>query len=269
MDQAHNLSGERVADSRHLPLDRKSVLDKCLVWVTWMNSNKKLPTRDVKRIHEAFNLLANNADQKSYTSFLRQAQAFNLLANNADQKSYTSFLRQAQAFGGKELVAILALAVGKAAFRDMRQHLKRTIPGIVAEQGWHQSDQVSKLVHSLEHPAAEKDDASIVANEEVATRSAPMEHGILPIEAQDPMHLQQLASFASESLYTAELAGNVYELDPTDILEVATMLVTKKLECPGQLLMTEPFLPVAQPFVFIPITAQLCFYFRELRQRVM
>ncbi|RMZ82652.1 hypothetical protein DV738_g1632, partial [Chaetothyriales sp. CBS 135597] len=258
MPQVRNKSGEPAADPRHVPLDRKSVLDKCSVWVTWVNSNRKVAPRDMKRICEALDLLANTADQKSYTCFLRQAQAC----------------------GGKELVAILALAVGKAAFREMRQQWKRTIPAIVAEQRWHQSDQVRQLVRSLEHPAAEKGkcikptdaaDASITrTNDEAATSSTSMGNGTQPIEAQDPMLLQQLtSSFASESLYTPELAGSVYELAPMDILEIATALVTQKLEGPGQLLMTEPFLQLAQPFVFIPITQQLCAYFREQRQRIM
>lgn len=51
-----------------------------------------------------------------------------------------------------------------------------------------------------------------------------------------------------------ELTGSVYELTPTDLLELSTGLITQKLSCPGPLLLTEPFHPLAKPFATIPIT---------------
>lgn len=66
-----------------------------------------------------------------------------------------------------------------------------------------------------------------------------------------------------------EFAGSVYELTATDLLELATGLVTGKLSCPGKLLLTEPFQPEINPFVNIPITTQLCLYLRNQRRQVM
>jgi hypothetical protein len=48
-------------------------------------------------------------------------------------------VRQAHALGGKELIAILSLAVGKSAFRDIREGLKQNLPEVLAKKGWHRS----------------------------------------------------------------------------------------------------------------------------------
>jgi hypothetical protein len=61
-------------------------------------------------------------------------------------------VRQAHALGGKELIAILALAVGKSAFRDMREGLKQKLPKVLAKKGWHRSIRIRKHWRNIKDP---------------------------------------------------------------------------------------------------------------------
>ena len=121
MPQNRNKSGK---GSRHVPLDHEIALERASTWVNWIMDGRKILTRDKKRIHEAFGLLADT--------------------NKA--VPYTVAVRQAHSLGGKELTAILALAVGKSAFRDMKKGLKQEFPAILAEKGWHLSTNLKKYV---------------------------------------------------------------------------------------------------------------------------
>lgn len=125
MPQSRNHTGK---GSRHAPLDQETALKRASAWVEWIKAGRKIVTRDKTRIHEAFDLVAD----KDMT------------------EPYPVAVRQAHALGGKELTAILALAVGKSALRDMKKGLKEKLPAILAEKGWHTSTRVRKYVRRFE-----------------------------------------------------------------------------------------------------------------------
>jgi hypothetical protein len=114
--------------SRHAPLDRGIALKRASAWVKWIRAGHKMATRDEMRIHEAFGLVADK--------------------NKTDP--YAVALRQAHALGGKELAAILSLAVGKSALRDTKKELKQKLPEILAEKGWHLSNRIRKYIRKFE-----------------------------------------------------------------------------------------------------------------------
>lgn len=80
----------------------------------------------------------------------RIQKAFSLVADKNKADPYTVAVQQAHAHGGKEPTAILALAVGKSALRDMKKGLKQKLPAILAEKGWHLSTGIRKYVHEFE-----------------------------------------------------------------------------------------------------------------------
>lgn len=112
-----------VKKSRHVPLDLKRALDKCHKWSSWLERKEELGQRDEKRIVEAFALLAKEEDS-----------------------AYSDFLRDAKLVGGFELVLLLAVSLGKAAFRDMKAEVKWRLPIKVAETKCHQSESLRQLV---------------------------------------------------------------------------------------------------------------------------
>jgi hypothetical protein len=125
MPQARNQTGK---GSRHAPLDQETALKRASTWVRWISAGHKIVTRDETRIHEAFGLVTDE--------------------NKSDP--YTVAVRQAHTIGGKELAAILALAVGKSALRDMKKDLRQKLPATLAEKGWHLSTHIRKYIRKFE-----------------------------------------------------------------------------------------------------------------------
>ncbi|KAJ5795039.1 hypothetical protein N7457_001638 [Penicillium paradoxum] len=249
--QARNQTNQTGKGSRYAPLDRETSLKMSAAWVEWIKGGQKIKARDEKRIHEAFGLVADK--------------------NRTDP--YTNTLQQAHAIGGEELTAIIALAIGKSAHREMKKTWRKELPAILAQRKWHLSTHIRKYVHNLKGRLTPADDDhsshfSETASAGTATSKSPNEPDTLL--ATDPTPSQRTAvSLTPQSQYQTELTGSVYELTPDDLLELSTGLITKKLSCPGPLLLTEPFHPLANPFLTIPITNQLCLYFRSQRKQVM
>ncbi|KAK2764423.1 hypothetical protein FQN54_009117 [Arachnomyces sp. PD_36] len=237
--------------SRHAPLNQKAILERASAWVTWIRAGHDITTRDETRVHEVFGLIDDNDKTDPYTVAVRRTHAL----------------------GGKELAAILALAVGKSAFRDMKKGLKDELPEILAGEKWHQSIDTKEYVRRYENRQASKDDDSCSNLSETASVVTGISAASDDIELPGPSELTPsqpaTISFTSQSQYQAGLTGSVYELIPTDLLELSTALVTQKLSSPGPLLLTEPFHSLGKPFVTVSITNQLCAYLRNQRGRVM
>ena len=113
--------------ARHRPLDLERALDKRRAWLGWIERPEKVAPRDKKRMREAFDLL----DRKDH------------------ETPYGAFLRGAERVGGFKLVLLLALAVGKAAFKSMKAATKEGLPSGAAERQWHQSNCLRKLVRAF------------------------------------------------------------------------------------------------------------------------
>lgn len=109
---------------RYVKLDLQSAVDKCLEWAKRIDGEERLSKRDTKRVQEAFQVLAEE---------------------NKDG-SYRDFLGDAELTGGRELVLLFALALGKATFRDMAGEVKWRLPLKVAETECHRSTSLRELV---------------------------------------------------------------------------------------------------------------------------
>ncbi|KAL8755991.1 MAG: hypothetical protein Q9184_004639 [Pyrenodesmia sp. 2 TL-2023] len=125
MAQASDHNGKR---SRHTPLDQNTVLKKAYAWVSWIQTGRKVSARDRTRTDEAFRLVSIHDTATSYSDAVQLAHVL----------------------GGKELTAILALSVGKSAFRDMKQKLQQDLPEILAKSGWHMSKPIQEYVRTFE-----------------------------------------------------------------------------------------------------------------------
>lgn len=116
------------ASSRYAPMDEAVVLQKAATWANWVRDGNRVVTRDETRVREALRLLANEGNTEPYPVAVRKAHAL----------------------GGKELTVMIALAVGKSAFRDMRQELRRRLPEVLMKQGCHRSTWIQKYVRKVE-----------------------------------------------------------------------------------------------------------------------
>jgi hypothetical protein len=96
-----------VKKSRHAQLTLNYVLDRCHKWFRRIKREEELVWRDEKRIFEAFEILAKEKEDV-----------------DEDRGDYSAFLKEAEGIGGPELVVLLVLVIGKAAFRDMRGEIK-------------------------------------------------------------------------------------------------------------------------------------------------
>jgi hypothetical protein len=99
-------------------------LERPSIWFNWIKDGHKIAKRDETCIHEAISLVADHEKRDPYTVAVRQAHAL----------------------GGKELIAILALAVGKSAKREMKKELKQNLPAVLAGKGWHLAPYITKYV---------------------------------------------------------------------------------------------------------------------------
>lgn len=121
----------RAKKSRHAPLTLNRALDKCHEWFRQINRQEELAYRDKKRIFEAFDLLAQEKE-KEY--------------DDDDSCGYSAFLKEAEEIGGSELIVLLALAIGKAAFRDMKAETKWRLLIRVAKIEYRGSGALRRLV---------------------------------------------------------------------------------------------------------------------------
>lgn len=84
---------------RHTPLDLNRALHKCYEFATKIEPGPRMSKRDEKRVREAFDMVAQKKKDNPYWAFLVEAERD----------------------GGDELDLLLALALGKATYRDMKE----------------------------------------------------------------------------------------------------------------------------------------------------
>ncbi|KAJ6118793.1 hypothetical protein N7471_013413 [Penicillium samsonianum] len=231
--QARNQTNQTGKGSRYAPLDRETSLKMSAAWVEWIRAGQRIKARDEKRIHEAFGLVADK--------------------NRTDP--YTDTLQQAHAIGGEELTAIIALAIGKSAHREMKKTWRKELPAILAQRKWHLSTHIRKYVHNLKGrltPAGEEAvHFSESASAGTATSKSPNEPDTLL--ATDPTPSQRTAvSLTPQSQYQTELTGSVYELTPDDLLELSTGLITQKAQLPRTSLADRTLSPASKSIPHYP-----------------
>lgn len=153
--QAHNETGQA---SRHAALDEEVILERASVWVKWIEGGEKVPSRAEARISEAFKLLHNRNNTPSSsptpppTSLpkLVPSPSGSLSRARTFQGAWPVAVRRTHDLGGKEATVILALSVGKSAFRELKKKLKEILPTILAGQKWHLSRSINEYVRIFE-----------------------------------------------------------------------------------------------------------------------